>query len=312
MRIDEAEGVVLRQRDALARRRHRRVEPRGRAVRRHGELLDRIEIEMMLGHVGEMFEPRGEVRRARAACTRPRWRSGSASAASRGMAPSTGMSRAAIASATSRTCRSLPTRFSTTPPIRTSGSWEAKPRTTAAADCDCPATSMTSSTGRPSRAARSADAPVLSGGGGDAVEQAHGALDDEEVGMRGVPGHQRIDQRRRHGPAVEIEARPPGRRGMKARVDIVGADLGRLHHDAAPAERRQQRQRQRGLAGARARRGDDEARARSWAAFPAVTQGGCRRTIARGMADRRPPAPPWLDHRRLRHGGRQGGLSRRC
>ena len=32
-----------------------------RQMRRRGELLDRVEIEMVLGHVGEMFEPRGEV-----------------------------------------------------------------------------------------------------------------------------------------------------------------------------------------------------------------------------------------------------------
>ena len=95
------------------------------------------------------------------ACTRPRWRSGSVSAASRGTAPSTG---SRIAAATARRCFSLPTRFSTTPPTRTAGWKLAIPWATAAAVCAWPDTSSTSSTGSPHRAARSAALPVRPAG----------------------------------------------------------------------------------------------------------------------------------------------------
>jgi len=53
--------------------------------------------------------------------------------------------------------------LSTTPPILTERLYEAKPATTAAADCDCPDTSITSSTGKPRRAARSDAAPERPG-----------------------------------------------------------------------------------------------------------------------------------------------------
>ena len=70
---------------------------------------------MALGGGGKTIDQRVQDRDARAACTRPRWRSGSASAASRGRAPSTGMPSAAMASATSARWRSLATRFRITP-----------------------------------------------------------------------------------------------------------------------------------------------------------------------------------------------------
>ena len=97
------------------------------------------------------------------AWTKPRWRSGSARFESRGSAPSTGMPTSAIASVTSRRCRSEPTRLRTTLPMRTIGSCALQPRTTAAADWDCPETSSTRSTGRPKRAARSAVVPQRPG-----------------------------------------------------------------------------------------------------------------------------------------------------
>ena len=247
MRIDEAEGVVLRQRDAPARRRHRRIEPRGRAVRRHGELLDRIDIEMMLGHVGEMFEPRGEVRvlaglhqaemalgQRQRSIARDRAEHGNVEGGDR-LRHQPHMPLAADAVQ----------HHPADPHVTLVGGEAAhhgRRRLRLPGDVDDQQHRQAEPRGEIGRR------PGPERRRGDAVEQAHGALDDEKVGMRGVLGHQRIDQRRRHGPAVEIEAWPPGRRGMKARVDIVGPDLGRLHHDAAPAERRQQRQRQRGLA----------------------------------------------------------------
>ena len=126
----------------------------------------------------------------------------------------------------------------------------AKPRTTAAAVCACAATSSTRSTGRPKRAARSAVAPERPGNPGDAVEQAHDAFDHQDLGVARRIGRERIEQRRRHRPAVEIDARRAGRGGMERGIDVVRACLGGPHRDAAPRQRRQQRKRDRGLAGA--------------------------------------------------------------
>ena len=186
MRVDEAEGRVLRQRDALARRRDRRVRLSGRkggAARR--KLQDGVEIEMALRHRRPGASSRAARFACSPACTRPRWRSGSASAASRGIAPSTGMPRAAMASATSRRCRSLPTRFSTTPPIRTSrivrgeAAHQRRRRLRLARRRRSPAAPAGKN-----RAARSAEAPVRRGAPANAVEQAHRAFDHQQIGMR--------------------------------------------------------------------------------------------------------------------------------
>ena len=93
----------------------------------------------------------------------------------------------------------------------------------------------------------------------DAVEQAHGALDDEKIGARPAPLHQRIDQLGRHRPAVEIEALPSRGGLMESGVDIVGPHLRRLYRQPAAPERREDRQRHGRLAGRRAGGRDDEA-----------------------------------------------------
>ena len=183
---------------------------------------------MALGHVGEPLDPRVEIGDARRPA--PGRDGAPAAPAPRRAAPrrAPASPSAAIASATTARCRSLPTRLRITPAMRTAGSCAAKPRTTAAADCDCPDTSSTSSTGRPKCAARSAVAPRRPAAPG-AVEQAHDAFDDENVragcGLRG----QRVEQRARHRPAVEIDARRAGRRGMERRIDIVRPGLGGAH-----------------------------------------------------------------------------------
>jgi len=94
-------------------------------------------------------------------------------------------------------------------------------------------------------------------GGFDAVEQAHGAFDRQQLCAGGRVVHQRIEQRGRHRPAVEIDARPLGRRFVKGRIDIVRPDFGGLDRDSAPLQRGEQGDCDGGLAGARARRGDD-------------------------------------------------------
>ena len=83
-----------------------------------------------------------------------------------------------------------------------------------------------------------------------AVEQPHDAFDHQDLGVARRIGRERIEQRRRHRPAVEIDARRAGRGGMERGIDVVRACLGGPHRDAAPRQRRQQRKRDRGLAGA--------------------------------------------------------------
>ena len=70
----------------------------------------------------------------------------------------------------------------------------------------------------------------------DAVEQAHDAFDDEKVAFDRGAAHKSVEQRGRHGPAVEIDALPPRRRRVEGRVDIIGPGLGRLHGEPAAAQ----------------------------------------------------------------------------
>ena len=62
MRIDEAEGPVLRQRNALAgRRQSGRMVIRSDDTKRRGLGDHRIQIEMALGHRGETIDQCGEI-----------------------------------------------------------------------------------------------------------------------------------------------------------------------------------------------------------------------------------------------------------
>ena len=51
---------------------------------------------------------------------------------------------------------------------------------------------------------------------------------------RAASRRERVEQRRRHRPAVEIDARRAGRGGVERGIDVVRAGLGRPHRDAAP------------------------------------------------------------------------------
>ena len=94
--------------------------------------------------------------------------------------------------------------------------------------------------------------------GACAVEQAHRRLDDQEIGsVRRLIGDA-VEQRRAHGPAVEIEARRARGRFVEGRVDIVGAAFGGADAQPPAAEGGEQSERDRGLAGARARRRDEK------------------------------------------------------
>ena len=107
---------------------------------------------------------------------------------------------------------------------------------TAAAVCDWPETSSTSRTGRRSRRARSAAAPDAAGLARNAVEQAHGALDDHQVGAAGRFGGERVEQ---GGGIAQLSRLKPGRAGrggVEAGIDVVGAGFGAAHRDAAARE----------------------------------------------------------------------------
>ena len=163
------------------------------------------------------------------------------------------------ASAISVRWRSLPSLLSTTPPTRTAGLYEAKPAATAAADCDCPDTSRTSSTGRPRRAARSEAAPERPGVPGTPSNSPIAPSITSTSALCVGVGDQRVDQRRRHRPAVEIDALGAGRRGMERGIDVVRSGLRRAHRDALPPQRAEQAERDQRLARAGARRRDDQA-----------------------------------------------------
>jgi hypothetical protein len=76
-------------------------------------------------------------------------------------------------------------------------------------------------------------------GSGNPVEQAHGAFEEDEIGIFSCVAGQRVEQSRRHRPAVEIDAGKACRGGVEAWVDIVGAGFGAAHLQAAPGERAQ-------------------------------------------------------------------------
>ena len=214
-----------------------------------------------LGHIGKRVEPRieiamlarlhqaemplGQSERLRRAAPRREWES-----ANRRWRrpPAADAGRCRPGSARRRRCARR-------------GSWPAKPRTSAAADCDCPDTSSTSSTGRPITRGKIGRGPGAARLQADAVEQAHDAFDDEDVASGRRRAHQPVEQRGRHGPAVEIDACPPRRRPhgtpgrySRARPWPPARASPRRRKAASSAERH------RGLAGAGARRGDDQRR----------------------------------------------------
>ena len=92
---------------------------------------------------------------------------------------------------------------------------------------------------------------------GHPVEEPHRALDDEDVRLRLRRGEV-AEEGRRHRPAVEVDPRRAGRRGMERRVDVVRPRLRPAHDEPAAGEGAHQADGDAGLARARARRPDDE------------------------------------------------------
>ena len=149
VRIDEAEGGVLGNGDALAGRRQRGRLGAASAGQRAGEPEDRVEIERPLDRIRGPARSRLRVPHAR----RPAPARGAAPAApspDRGRArrPPAGRAAPAPRAPSARAARSRPGSGSR-PPMRTAGSCAAKPRATAAAVCDWPETSRIRSTGAP-------------------------------------------------------------------------------------------------------------------------------------------------------------------
>ena len=93
---------------------------------------------------------------------------------------------------------------------------------------------------------------------GRAVEKAHDAFDDEQLGVpRG--GAQMAGQAgAAHGPGIEIEAGAARGGGVKGRVDVIGPHLGGGDHDAALTHQRQQREGDQRLAAVGGRSGDEQ------------------------------------------------------
>ena len=88
------------------------------------------------------------------------------------------------------------------------------------------------------------------------VEEAHDALDHGDVGVRIERGRQRPGP---HRPGIEIAAGPARGGGEEARVDIVRPRLVGLHGAALPAKRADKARGNCRLAAARGRSGDDDA-----------------------------------------------------
>ena len=117
---------------------------------------------------------------------------------------------------------------------------------------------------RPARGGRNIDGgAAASFGRGHPIEEPHQPLAERQV--RALPGLQRErgQQGGLHGPGVEVEAGAARRHAVKGRVDIIRPAFQPAHPHAPACECAQQAQRQRGLAAGGAGRGDDEA-GRGW------------------------------------------------
>ena len=95
----------------------------------------------------------------------------------------------------------------------------------------------------------------------EAVEAAHHALHQRQIGAGRLAGDRLADVVARAHPAVEVVRGPAAHDRVEARIDEVGADFERLRHQAAPTERLEEAERDRRLADpARDARDHEEAR----------------------------------------------------
>ena len=95
-------------------------------------------------------------------------------------------------------------------------------------------------------------------GDGNAVEETHGAFDKQKIRTVGLLGQKVAQQIRLHRPAVQVEAGRTGCDRMKAGIDVIRSGLDAAHLDAAAGKGAQQSDGDAGLAGAGAGRADDD------------------------------------------------------
>ena len=202
-----------------------------------------------------------------AAVTSPRCRDGTASSARRGSAPSTGSPTSSQAARSTASCRSLPTRLSTTAGDPRRGVERPEPvqQRRHAARLPPAVDHQHDRRSQQPGDVRGRAVPV----GQPPVEQAHHALDDGHLRARRPVPEQRGDPVLADQHRIEVPARPPGREGVVARVDVVGPDLERRHRRPAAAQRGHQPGRDRRLPAARRRGGNDQS-ARAHATAPMV------------------------------------------
>jgi hypothetical protein len=93
-----------------------------------------------------------------------------------------------------------------------------------------------------------------------AVEEAHNAFYDGDVGTPGAVGEERSDHRRSREEGVEVTSRPARRKGVVRGVYEVRADLERGYPQAIRGERRHQARGDCRFADARVGACDDYAR----------------------------------------------------
>ncbi len=258
MRIDEAEGPILRQRDALTGRRQGGCHTIGGAdAKRRGARDQRIQIEMALGHRGETLDQAGEI----------------------GMLAGLHQAEMALRQSKRRLARHRAEHRDA------EGNNRIRDQRAVLLAGDAIEDDSGDANGRIVRGKTAYDGrrrlrlpryvehkhdreremcgkvrgrAALPRHAAGAVEQTHHAFDDEKIRIIGRLPRQGIEQRGRHGPAVEIDARCADHSRVKCRVDVIRTGLCRAQFEAAPHQRRQHGERDRGLAGAGAWRGDDD------------------------------------------------------
>ena len=264
MRIDEAEGLILRQRDPLAGRRHRRRLRSSIAAcgdrEWRGARHDGVEIEMALGHRGEAIDQGFEIgvlaglheaEMALGQCERRLVRHG-ADDGNNERADRFGDDCAVpfAADTIQDDAGDAHGRI-----VRGKTSHDSRGRLHLARNIEHQHDRQAEMRGEIGGGAAPAG---RTGRRGRSIEQAHDAFDHQDIGAIGGLRRQGVEKFSRHGPGIEIDARGTSDGGMERRIDVIGPRLRRAHDNAAPRKRRQQRKRHRRFAGAGMRRGDDE------------------------------------------------------
>src|SRR6185295_1363348 len=90
------------------------------------------------------------------------------------------------------------------------------------------------------------------------IEEAHQSLGHDEIAIRADLGEKHSQQFRRHCPAIQVHARPPGRSHMKGRIDVIGPALRTAYTQTAPCQCAHQSECHRCLTAPGARRGDEQ------------------------------------------------------